>query len=164
MARQIRGRLICRSRAATSFVFSSFWADIQRNPSRRDRIDVEGCARKSGSVGPPDTAVPVRTRALPMAFFARGTDWLKKNTKQSQFGYKPNESNNLTYNSNAEERSRRLRCYVHQADCRGRTVEPTTFAANHRTEPCPSGRGPFRWLFSPVESDSLKSITKQSQL
>ena len=26
----------------------------------------------------------VRARALPMAFFARGTDWLKKNTKQSQ--------------------------------------------------------------------------------
>ena len=28
-----------------------------------------------------------------------------------------------------------------------RTVGSTTFAANHRTEPCPSGRGPFRWLF-----------------
>ena len=39
-----------------------------------------------------------------MAFFARGTDWLKKITKQSQFGYKSNESNNLTYNSNAEEK------------------------------------------------------------
>ena len=70
---------ICRSRAATSFVFSSFWADIQRNPSRRDRIDVEGCARKSGPVGPPDRAVPVRARALPMAFFARGTRLTEEN-------------------------------------------------------------------------------------
>ena len=38
----------------------------------RDRIDVEGCARKSGPVVPPDRAVPVRARALPMTFFARG--------------------------------------------------------------------------------------------
>ena len=142
MARQIRGRLICRSRATIPLVLSNFKALVQRNPSRRDRIDVEGCARKSGSVGPPDRAVPVRAWALPMAFFARGTDWLKKITKQSQFGHKLNRSNNLIYNSDAEERSRRLRCYVHQADCRGRTVVPTTFAANHRTEPCPSGRGP----------------------
>ena len=37
-------------------------------------------------------------------------------------------------------------------------------SGENRTEPCPSGRGPFRWLFSPLEPDSLKRITKQSQL
>ena len=30
-----------------------------------------------------------------MAFFARGTDWLKKITKQSQCTYKTNYFNNL---------------------------------------------------------------------
>ena len=45
----------------------------------RDRIDAGGCARKSGPVDHRDTAVPVRARALPMAFFARGTRLTEEN-------------------------------------------------------------------------------------
>ena len=33
----------------------------------------------------------------------------------------------------------------------------------HRTEPCPSGRGPFPWLFSPAEPTDSRKITEQTQ-
>ena len=63
--------------------------------------------------------------------------------------------------------------YVRQAHCGRRTVGTTTFAANHpterasgenRTEPCPSGRGPFPMAFFGRGSGRRKKITKQSQL
>ena len=46
-------------------------------------------------------------------------------------------------------------------------VRPNTTGARvcgeNRTEPCPSGSGPFPWLFSPAEPTDSSKITKQSQ-
>ena len=60
--------------------------------------------------------------------------------------------------------------YVHQADCRGRTVETTTFAANHTTKQARTGQSRARQGagssngFFARGSGRLKKITKQSQL
>ena len=67
--------------------FSNFGALSRAIPPARDRIDAGGRE--------PDGAVPVRARALPMAFFARGTNGCRKITKQSQLSYKTNYFNHL---------------------------------------------------------------------
>ena len=45
-----------------------------------------------------------------------------------------------------------------------RTVGTTTFAADHRTEPYPSGRGPFRWLFSLAEPTGSRKLPNKANL
>ena len=57
-----------------------------------------------------------------------------------------------------------LCCYVHQADCRGRTVGTTTFAANHTTATHPSGHGPFQMAFSSAEPADTRKLPNKANL
>ena len=48
--------------------------------------------------------------------------------------------------------------------CKNPNRWDTTFAANHTTEPCPSGRGPFPGLFSAAEAEDSRKLRNKANL